>query len=313
MGNSGLRIDEYRPDAAPLDRFGLRVQPVLHNIPAMPNRPVVPGSARFEESPDFVQTLSRGLDVIRAFDRERPEMTLSEIAEHVGLARAVVRRVLLTLEHLGYVRRRERHFFLMPRVLDLGFRYLASLTLPELAQPHMRALAERVDESCSLAVLDGRDIVLVQRITVRKIMTIALGVGARLPAYCTAMGRVLLAELPEESLQEVLSGRRFAGVTQHTITDRDALERRIRQVRRDGYALVEQELEVGLCSISVPIRDGAGITVAALNVSMPFQTDARERAVGTILPVLKSTARDIMAAGIATNIAARPAVRTPLA
>ncbi len=275
----------------------------------MPTRSALPGQARFEDSPDFVQTLSRGLDVIRAFDRDRPEMTLSELADHVGLARAVVRRLLHTLEHLGYVARRDRRFHLTPRVLDLGYRYLASLTLPELAHPFMRALADHVGESCSLAVLDGRDIVYVQRITVRKVMTVALGVGARLPAFCASMGRVLLGGLDDAALHAWLAGRRFAAITPYTVTDRDALERIIRQVRAEGYAYVEQELEIGLCSISVPIRDGAGVTVAALNVGMPFRADARERVQRTILPALRATASQVMTAWLAANPASRPAVR----
>ncbi|NQD36355.1 helix-turn-helix domain-containing protein [Permianibacter sp. IMCC34836] len=246
----------------------------------------------FDDSPDYIQSLHRGLDVIRAFSRENPAMTLSEIAEITGLSRAVVRRVLLTLQFLGFVGQQGRQFYLSPRILELGFSYLSSLPFTDLALPFMEELAQQVHESCSLSVLDGSDIVYVQRVPVRKVMTISLGIGARLPAYCASMGRVLLAALdPTElalRLPETLPAR-----TPHTLTSRSAVLREIAQVREQGFAYVEQELELGLCSLSVPVRDRNHRVIAALNIGMAFRTGARDRAIHELLPALRETASQI--------------------
>ena len=165
---------------------------------AAPHLPV-PSSA-VEDSPDFVQSLARGLDVIRAFDADHPDLSQAQIADSTGLARAVVRRSLITLQHLGYVGANGRQFHLMPRILELGFGYLSASRLPELALPTMEQLVRTVKESVSMSVLDGEQIVYVARVPVSRIMTIALGVGARLPAFAASMGRVLLAGLPDEQL-----------------------------------------------------------------------------------------------------------------
>jgi len=266
----------------------------------------VPGS--FKQSSNYVQTLARGLDVIRAFDRDRPEMSLSEVAERVGLARAVVRRLLMTLEYLGFVGRRDRMFFLTPRTLELGYRYLAGLGLPELAHPLMRALADHVDESCSMSVLDGRDIVYVQRIPVRKVMAVTLTVGARLPAYCASMGRVLLAGHDDAFLETWLRGKRFPALTPFTLTDAGAIAREVARVREQGFAYTEQEMELGLCSVAVPVRDGTGTVIAALNVGMPFRDGARDRMMQTVLPALRATAAEITQAWAASHPASQPAM-----
>lgn len=255
----------------------------------------------FKKSSNYVQTLSRGLDVIRAFDRERPAMSLSEIAERVGLARAVVRRLLMTLEYLGFVGRRDREFFLTPRTLELGYRYLASLGLPELSHPLMRALSDEIEESCSMSVLDGRDIVYVQRIPVRKVMAVTLTVGARLPAYCASMGRVLLADLDDAEIQGWLKGKRFPALTPFTRTDPAEITREIHRVRQQGFAYTEQEMELGLCSVAVPVRDGSREVIAALNVGMSFRDGARDRMLHTILPALRVTAAAITQAWAAAH------------
>jgi IclR family pca regulon transcriptional regulator len=192
----------------------------------------------------FLQGLERGLAVIRAFSAQTPSLTLSEVARDVGITPATARRILLTLEQLGYVRSDGRRFTLTPRVLALGWAYLSSLDLGDIAGPFMEELSAQTRESCSIATLDLPDIVYVARVPTRRIMTVALGVGARLPAYATSMGRVLLAGLPEDELRKVI---RRAGI--------------------DGYALVDQELELGLRSIAVPILDSRGRAAAALNVS----------------------------------------------
>ncbi|WOX07222.1 IclR family transcriptional regulator domain-containing protein [Microbulbifer pacificus] len=247
----------------------------------------------FNQSADYVQSLHRGLEVIRAFNSERPAMTLSELAECTGLSRAVVRRLLLTLQYLGYVTSRGRLFSLSPRILELGFAYLGSLPVTELAQPLMQALSDRVGESCSLSVLDGFDIVYVQRVAVRKVMTVSLGAGARLPAFCASMGRVLLSGLADTELDAWLAEAPIASRTPYTVTEPARLHEVIAGVRDQGYCYVEQELELGLCSLSVPVRDGSGRIAYALNIGLPYGEGVRERALAELLPELTSTAEAI--------------------
>ena len=255
----------------------------------------------FVHGPDYVQSLHRGLAVIRAFDSEHAEMTLSEVAARTRLARAVARRLLLTLEYLGYVTRRGRQFSLTPRVLELGFACLSSLSVAMLAQPFMEEVARRIDESCSLAVLDDLDIVYVQRVAVRKVMTITLGIGARLPAFCTSMGRMLLAGLGAEALEPWLRRLRPQALTRFTLTEKPQLRAVIERARTQGYAYVEQELQEGLCSIAVAVSDARGHIVAALNAGMPFRVGARAHALKQVLPVLRTAARSIE-----RSLAARP-------
>jgi len=243
-------------------------------------------STPFEESADYVQSLARGLRVLRAFDRDHSSPSLSEVAERTELSRAVVRRSLLTLQHLGYVGSRGRSFFLTPRVLELGYSYLSSLDLTELAQQSLEQLSQRVGESCSMAVLDGSDIVYVLRVPVRRVMSVALGVGARLPAFAASMGRVILADLPEDELAAWLRGQKFRAYTPQTIRTASALKTELQRVREQGYALTSRELEPGLCSIAVPIRAGDGRVVAALNIGMPYSEEAPSRAVKQMLPAL---------------------------
>jgi IclR family pca regulon transcriptional regulator len=215
-----------------------------------------------------VQSLARGLSVIRAFDAEHRELGLSEVARATGLTRAAARRFLLTLVELGYMHFDAGRFSLRPRVLELGFAYLSSLTLPEVAEPHMEALVASINESSSVSVLDDTDIVYVARVPTRRIMSITLAVGSRLPAYATSMGRVLLAALPDADLEERLDRIEVRALTPRTVASRDALRAVIEQVRRQGYALTDQELEQGLRSVAVPIHDASGAAVAALNVSV---------------------------------------------
>ena len=215
-----------------------------------------------------MQSLARGLSVIRAFDAEHRELGLSEVARATGLTRAAARRFLLTLVELGYMHFDGGRFSLRPRVLELGFAYLSSLTLPEVAEPHMEALVGRINESSSLSVLDDTDIVYVARVPTRRIMSITLAVGSRLPAYATSMGRVLLAALPDAALEERLERIDVQPLTARTVASRDALRAVIEQVRRQGYALTDQELEQGLRSVAVPIHDASGAGVAALNISV---------------------------------------------
>jgi IclR family pca regulon transcriptional regulator len=264
----------------------------------------------FSESPDYVQSLDRGLAVIRAFDAEHAAMSLSEVAARAKLSRAVARRLLMTLEYLGFVRRQGRQFSLTPRILDLGFSYLSSLNVAMLAQPFMEEVTRSTDESCSLAVLDEYDIVYVQRVAVRKVMTITLAIGARLPAFCTSMGRVLLGGLADESLDRWLRGLRTHAWTRLTLTELSGLRSAVQRARAQGYAYVEQELQEGLCSLAVPVRDGRGHIVAALNTGMPFRVGARAHAMKKVLPALRAGAgkieRSIMARPGGVTSAAHP-------
>lgn len=218
-------------------------------------------------SPDYVQSLARGLAVIRAFDAEHPRRTLSDVAKTTDLTRATARRFLLTLVELGYVRSDGSMFWLTPRVLELGYSYLSSLTLPDVAGPHLESLAEQVRESSSVSILDGDDVVYVARVPVSRIMTVAITIGTRFPAYATSMGRVLLAGLSPEKLEDYLGRVELAALTGKTITDPASLRAELDDVRTQGYCLVDQELEEGLRSIAAPIRDHTGEVVAAANVS----------------------------------------------
>jgi IclR family pca regulon transcriptional regulator len=217
---------------------------------------------------DFVQSLERGLMVVRAFDAEHRELGLSEVARATGLTRAAARRFLLTLVRLGYMHVNDGRFSLSPRVLELGYAYLSSLTLPEVAQPHMETLVATVNESSSISVLDDLEIVYVARVPTRRIMSITLSVGTRLPAYPTSMGRVLLAALDDDELKHHLARIDPQPLSPHTVTDKATLRSLLERVRSQGYAATDQELEEGLRSLAVPIHDASGAVVAALNVSV---------------------------------------------
>ena len=217
---------------------------------------------------DFVQSLERGLMVVRAFDAEHRELGLSEVAKATGLTRAAARRFLLTLVALGYMNVADGRFSLSPRVLELGYAYLSSLSLPEVAQPHMEALVATVNESSSISVLDDLEIVYVARVPTRRIMSITLSVGTRLPAYPTSMGRVLLAALDDDELESRLARIDPKPLSARTVTDKDTLRSLLERVRRQGWAATDQELEEGLRSLAVPIHDASGAVVAALNVSV---------------------------------------------
>jgi IclR family pca regulon transcriptional regulator len=251
-------------------------------------------SAGKPASQTYVKSLERGLAVIRAFDAEHTEMRLSEVAEMTGLTRAAARRFLLTLVELGYVGQDGDRFSLRPRVLDLGYAFLSGLSFQEIAQPHMESLVREVNESSSISVLDDLDVVYVVRVPTRRIMTITLAVGTRLPAYATSMGRMLLASLPPEELEARLRRVELERLTPHTVRTKKALRAEIEGAREQGYAMVDQELEEGLRSAAVPIVSAAD-KVAALNVSVHASRagmgDLRER----FLPPLQATARAIEA------------------
>ena len=242
----------------------------------------------------FVQSLDRGLAVIRALGDPGRGQTLAEVARATGLTRAAARRFLLTLVDLGYARIDGRLFALTPRALELGYAYLSSLGLPEIAQPHLQKLVEQVHESSSVSVLDGDAIVYVARAsTPQRIMSVAINVGTRLPAHITSMGRVMLAALEQDELDELLETISFASVTSKTIIDPAALRAELAAIREQGYAIVDQELEQGLRSVGAPIRAPGGNVVAALNISTHASRSPLDHVRGVLLPPLLKTAEAI--------------------
>ncbi len=234
-----------------------------------------------------LQGLERGLSVIQSFSHEAPAMTLSEVARRTDMSRATARRILLTLETLGFVRSDGRDFSLSPRVLSLGWSYLSSLSLWEVAQPFMEDLSAEMQETCSACTLDLPDIVFVARVPSRRILMMSLGVGSRLPAYATAMGRVLLAGLPDEAVAAHLAATDLVPLTHRTVADAQALAAIVAGVREQGYCLVDEELELGLRSLSVPIPGAAlNLCAAAARVSVE---EMHER----FLPPMLATAAQI--------------------
>ena len=219
---------------------------------------------------DYVNSLARGLEVIRVFTRHRPKMTLSEVAKATGMTRATVRRFLLTLQHEGYVASDGRLYSLLPKVLELGISALGSMDIWDVVQPIMDDLADRLQESVFGAVLDGHDVIYVARaMSSNRYVSIGIHIGSRAPAHCTSTGRVLLAALPDELVQDYLDRTKLVSLTPQTVTSKMKLRDAIEETRRQGWSIVDQELEVGLRSLSVPIRNRFGTTVAALNVCCP--------------------------------------------
>jgi IclR family pca regulon transcriptional regulator len=250
---------------------------------------------RGETGPDFIEALARGLDVIRAFEPRRPTMTLSEVAAASGLARPTARRMLLTLEELGYVRTAQGGFALTPRVLELGMAYIGSTNLWDIARPHMEQLVERTGESSSFAQLDGSDIVYVARVAVPKIITLAVTIGTRFPALQTSLGKVLLAELPPDELERVLAEPSRSGIAplwQPKVEERDRV---LYEVRTRGWSLTDEHLAHGIRSIAAPVRDGTDHVVAALNVTVHAAETSIEILTEKYLPLLLQTAAAISA------------------
>ena len=241
----------------------------------------------------YVQSFARGLEVIRSFSDRAPSQTLTEVAAATGMTRAGARRILLTLQTLGYVKSDGKYFELTPKILDLGFAYLSSTPVWNLAQPVMDALVEQVHESCSIAALDGQDVVYVMRVHTHKIMSTNLGVGSRLPACWTSLGRVLLAALPPDALTQMLVERSREQFTRYTVQDDELLMREIAQVRQQGWCLLNQELEEGLISIAAPIRNARGETVAALNISGQANRTTPDIMREQMLPYLLGAAAEV--------------------
>ena len=249
------------------------------------------GMQQPEGDRDFVLSLARGLQVIEAFHEEKDGLSVSEVASRTGLSRASVRRLLITLGTLGYTERKGSTFRLTSRILRLGFAFLTSHSLASLAVPVLEQLSARTRESCSVSVLDGETVVYVARSARKRVMTIDVGVGSRLPAYCTSMGRVLLAALPSEESDGYLAKAELKALTAKTLTERGRLGRLIRKVHATGYALVDEELELGLRSIAVPVTSCSGLVVAAMNTSVSAGRVPAADLVERILPLLQDHAR----------------------
>lgn len=243
---------------------------------------------------ETVQSLVKGLAVIQAFNKQQPAMTLSEVANATGFSRAASRRFLLTLVVEGYAKQEGKLFSLTAKVLNLGFAYLSSQDIWQHGKPLMQQLVEQLNESCSAAVLEGNDVVYVARVaTTKRIMSISLNVGTRLPAFATSLGRVLLAELSHSALDKFLKHCEIERYTEHTITDKAQLIAKIAQVKQQGYSVVEQELELGLTSIAVPVLDNMGSVVAALSISSHVSQTSKQELLTTILPALQTCASKI--------------------
>jgi IclR family pca regulon transcriptional regulator len=259
---------------------------------------------------EFVHGLQRGFSVLLAFDGSR-SLTTNQVAALTGLSRAVAWRYLFTLEQLGYVCQTDVGFTLTPRVLDLGFAALADLTLADVARPVMSRVVATLHESCSLGVLQGHDVLYVERVTANRLMTTRLAVGSRLPAHSTSMGRVLLAHLPPDRLASYFETANLTALTDQTVTNLATLRKLLDEVRRRGWASNDGEAESGVRAVSVPVMDRSGVVVAALNSAAHASRVTMRELIGTHLPVLLEAAREISAALGAPATAALPPAEGP--
>lgn len=242
---------------------------------------------------DYVTSFARGLDVIRTFTRSKPRMTLSEVAEQADMNRAAARRFLLTLVREGYADLDGKYFSLRPKILELGFSALASMNLPEVVQPVLNDLADKLQESCFCVVLDGDSAVYIAAAKSKRVINVSIELGSRAPAYCMSSGRMLLASLKAEELDSVLEGIKLDSITENTITSKLKLRTAIREARAKGYSIVDQEYEIGLRSISVPVSDRTGTVIAALNVCCPSPRYTVEEMIQKVLPALLDSASRI--------------------
>lgn len=290
---AALAFDALRETAARMTAVLAAAPEPAALAPAVPPDPTA--AAKRQLGPEFLQSLARGLHVLTALGTGPEGPTLSEAAAAAGLPRATARRSLLTAARQGYVATDGRRFRILPRVLELGYARLGRLTLGELAQPHLAGIARRVHESASMAVLDGEDIRYVARAAAERIMSVDIMIGTRFPAFATSMGRVLLADLPGDERARFLAAARLRPLTAHTVTRPDALLAVLDKVAGDGYALVDQELEEGLRSIAVAVRDPAGRAVAAVNVSLHAARTSAAEARGEVLPLLRAAADAVSA------------------
>jgi IclR family pca regulon transcriptional regulator len=244
-------------------------------------------------NPSFMTSLARGLAVLRAFSDQRKSLTIAQISHRTGIPRAAVRRCLYTLRQLGYADSESNNFTLKPKVLTLGYSYLSSTPLTVAAQPFLNQISRTLNESCSLAVLDDGEVLYVARSATSRIMSVALNTGSRLPAYCTSLGRIMLAHMPDDQLDAHLSTVKLKAFTEHTVVSTEKLKELLLQARQDGYVVVEEELEVGLRSIAVPVRGASGNVLAGLNIGAQATRVTKRQMVDEFLPVLLREAREL--------------------
>jgi IclR family pca regulon transcriptional regulator len=243
--------------------------------------------------PSFMTSLARGLAVVRAFSDQRRSLTIAQISHKTGIPRAAVRRCLYTLKQLGYAESEQNNFSLKPKILSLGYSYLSSTPLTVSAQPCLNAISRTLNESCSLAVLDNSEVLYVARSATSRIMSIALNTGSRLPAYCTSLGRVILANMPEEALNTYLENVKLRAYTERTVVSVPRLREILAEVKQSGFAIVEEELEVGLRSIAVPVHGATGAVHAALNVGAQATRVSSRQLQDDFLPVLLKGAQEL--------------------
>jgi IclR family pca regulon transcriptional regulator len=243
--------------------------------------------------PSFMTSLARGLAVIKAFSDQRRSMTIAQISHRTGIPRAAVRRCLFTLRQLGYVDADSNNFTLKPKILTLGYSYLSSTPLTVSAQPCLNGISRILNESCSLAVLDDSEVLYVSRSATSRVMSVALNTGSRLPAYCTSLGRVMLAHMPEESLSAYFGKVKLKAYTPRTVVSVKRLKEILAEIRHTGYVVVDEELEVGLRSIAVPVRGASGNVLAALNIGAQATRVTRKQMEEEFLPVLLRGAQEL--------------------
>lgn len=242
---------------------------------------------------DIIHGLIRGLAVIECFDEDHARLSITDVSMRTGLERATARRCLLTLVHLGYASYDGKFFQLTPRVLNLGHSYLAGTPLPRLIQPFLEELSHATSESTSAAVLEGTDILYIARASTRRVMSINLGAGARLPAYCTSMGRILLAALPPEEARDILDRSNRVAYTERTKADIAGLVTELAVVAAQGFAVIDQELELGLCSIAVPLFNASGQVVAGLNIGAQTARAPTSRMIAHFLPLMRKVQAEV--------------------
>ncbi len=245
---------------------------------------------------EYLSTLDRGLSVLRAFGRDNPQMTLSEVAAITSLSPAAARRCLNTLVKLGYVAKHRRHFLLRPEVMSFASAYLDSMSLGELVRPHLQAVRDETGDSSSLSVLSGYDVLYLVHVSTNRMVRLAAGIGTRYPAYATSMGRAILAFEADNVRAHYLNTAIFKSFTEHTVTSRTELKRILAEAHKTGYAAIQDELDYGLVSVSVPILDDSGRSMAAINCSTSTSRAGRDELIRTRLPVLRNAARFIESA-----------------
>jgi IclR family pca regulon transcriptional regulator len=267
-------------------RTGRSVETPVHSAGTAPADPP-------EKIRDFVGSLARGLSVLRTFDEDKPEMTLTEVAGRSRLTRAGARRFLLTLVELGYVKKNHRLFRLTPKVLELGYAYMASTPISRLSQPFLKQFADVTGESCSVAVMDGDQVVYIARTPGKRFLRLGFHVGVRLPIWYTSAGRMLIGSGGEETIDRCLENAQLQALTRHSITARSRLRGELLKAWKQGYSIVDQELEEGLCSLSVPVCDAKNQVIAALNTAVNVAAVTKDTLLSKYLPLLRKAAEDI--------------------